>query len=341
MPLDLSKDIPLPAVRPVYGFRPWVGCVALSPDARTLVVGGPARKGGEPSKVVRLDVRTGTEVDELLVGNAPVRSVAFTSDGAWFAALTDDGLWVFCAETGLDEPPVQIAFGNGSALCAHPTKPLLMLYSATEECLLAYDPATRVQAELCHVSGSCRIVCSPDGRTLAVLSGYGNLAVVDLDSGEIRMGMLHPDKSFPPQDLNSAVFRADGAVLYVGGLDVFAVDVATLEARSLLRTEGSAYGLALGCGGAVLVVACANERTEVRSLSARLSFHDVRDGREIGGAWNGVAAPRDLIPFGSDQYLAVSGCPPSGPNEECPIILDFGSPNFGLGDSDPAWWAPL
>jgi WD40 repeat protein len=218
---------PIPALAKGIGapeghtFRPYVGrghdgmiyAAALSPDAKTLAIGGFLDAEGKESKRlwgdIRLcDVATGQLVRTLRGHASAVLALAFSPDGSTLASGSADGtvrLW-------------QVATGAPTLLGKHEKEVTGVAFAPDGRRLASSggDRAVRVwnlrerrqERELRkHEDGVTCVAWSPDGRTIASGSLDSTLRLWDAETGILRKSLPHDDF------VNCIAFRRDGAIL--------------------------------------------------------------------------------------------------------------------------------
>ena len=163
-------------VRALEGHSHTVGCVAFSPDGRTLASGG-----GWPDDTIRMwNTRTGEE-DRILEGHTGgVRSIAFSPDGGRLASASLGSIRLWDTRTGeqlrtLVHSVWRFAFSPDGKTLAVGGADAIEIWDAHSGEKLRTLPGLK---------GSV-LAFSPDGTTLAIRRGHHSILLCDVRSGEV------------------------------------------------------------------------------------------------------------------------------------------------------------
>lgn len=186
----------------------WADYLAVSPDGRTLA----HRVLGENSTIYLWNIDTRTKVGTLAAGRSAISLAAFNSDGTKLA-------------TGGAYQPVQIwDVASGAQIAALPPAQEMI-------------PGKAYPGELSFF----RVAFSPDGHTLATVSGSDGLRLWDLTTRRQVASLQVPDD--PVSLLGGLTFSPDGRVLAVGtnqGIRLWNVATRTLIPTRLPGASGHA-----------------------------------------------------------------------------------------------------
>ena len=193
-----------PVVAHTGGFSPSV--VAFSPCGQRLATGGA---GGA---VVVWDAGTG-KANHRMQGDAGfVCSLDFSADGARLACGSVDGLIrVWDVPTGA---LLRTMKGGGSYSVAtvqfSPTNQEKLVSGGSEIQVWDVDSGEKIK----YIVGRRFAFFSPDGRTLATASAAGDVQLIDVNSGEFRLGGIGHERS-----VSCGCFSGDGGKLASGSSD--------------------------------------------------------------------------------------------------------------------------
>jgi RNA polymerase sigma factor (sigma-70 family) len=275
-----------------------VRATALSPDARTLVLGGVERPRLK-SRAILYDAATGRPIQGLALADRHVDAVAFTPDSKTVAtAESDQTVRLWDVKTGREVRRLQAGQGRCDRLAFSPDGKILATTGFQRKVEL-WDIATGKQRTLAgQPDGRDHVFCfSPDGKTLATSAS---------DQPTVRLWDLAKGRQVRQFQANGGtavlVFSPDGRTLASGG--------ARVETKVLTRHPIRLWEVASG--------------KEVRRLSGHLFGVDAlaftRDGKRLlsGGAgtalcvWD-VGSGRDLLAFAEhDSYINCVVYSPDG-----------------------------
>jgi RNA polymerase sigma factor (sigma-70 family) len=293
---------------PVSFFRGQDPPLGLSPDGKTLAVGGVGKPG-----LRLLDVMTGKEVCRLNGHPHGVNAVAFSPDGKTVASTgLDETIRWWDQDTGKEirkatwrearayplSTPDRLAF----------TPDGKTLVSTGGDCTLRlWDAATGEQRQgpEGHEGGVGMVAFSSDGKTLASCS-YDDLTVRlwDVAGGRPLHALRHP------ASVRRARFSPDGRHVISGGGDgaVRVWDAATGKEVRALRLSDPAHGgrreqvtnLALSGGGKQVVSLSVGFGFKDAGQSYRLTTWDVATGkrlneREVTGDFLSAFSPDGVL----------------------------------------------
>lgn len=163
--------------------------IALSPDG-TRIVG--SRPPGAREEIVLYDTRSDEIVWTTATAGPAVSSVAFTPDGARIAVGEPHGARILDAETGRTLERLNSPRGQLRWIAQEPQGELLVVGAEGSEWIdigVGRGARTRV-AQLPFGLG--RLAIAPEGRRLAVLGAGGEVAIVELSDGSVRVLPLEP-----------------------------------------------------------------------------------------------------------------------------------------------------
>jgi WD40 repeat protein len=313
---ELRRFGPPAANNPMIGLRPpgLAGAglpVALSKDGKAIAA------SFDRVEVRLYEVATGKELAALKAGGAGVRGInglAFTPDGRQLAMLSPDGsvrIWDWANAkkevSSFTGPGNAVIFAGNSILAYSPDGKYLTTIkvdldnNTIVQALIIWDAAAGKEISSIPAGGGGRIaslspVFSPDSKTLAYVSGAGNITLVEAATGkEIRSWKCPPGSVL--------LFSRDGTKLYGRSfLDkaVLEWDVASgKELRKMpLATVAPERGT-LGGGNSILGLSSDGNLLALAGSNNALQFLDMVAGKEVGtGA--GSAAPMAAVHFTAD-----------------------------------------
>lgn len=230
----LPKDLPANVVRVLgagrlrHGDR--VNALAYSPDGSKLVTGskdGTVRiwdvgngrelmvyRGHESAKFSAEDAKEKEKVNVFRVAG-----VAFSPDGKKIASCGASEIHVWEADTGKvvatlkghkkDVTGIAFARKNGNKLASVSDDKRLMIWdvAAGKPTFTSDEQGTRIEA----------VAFAPEDNQVALVDGSGALAVFVLTGDKVKLG--YGGAAADARGLNSVTFAADGATLFVGGMD--------------------------------------------------------------------------------------------------------------------------
>ncbi|MBI1914161.1 MAG: WD40 repeat domain-containing protein [Planctomycetes bacterium] len=234
-----------------------VGCVAFSPDGKTLATVTHPSKGYKDA--LRLwDVATGKELCQLGIYKFACSAVVFSPDGRTLAVhsriLTECTIDLWDLATRKARRSIKTRRGTGTHLAISPDSKLLagagfgergaIWDMQTGKELAVLGPKDFVDFDPPAPHFTC-VVFSPDGKTLATSAFSGVLVLWDVPSGKRRADLVKHERT-----VDNVCFAPDGETLYSLGEDRLLVywDVATgkerksvdLRPQSVHRTSYSA-----------------------------------------------------------------------------------------------------
>ncbi|CAE6527442.1 unnamed protein product [Rhizoctonia solani] len=318
---DMQTGCPL--FNPITGHTDVVWSVAISPDGRWLV-------SGSLDGTVRVwNTRTGqTLLGPLQNENRAPSSVAISPDGAFFSAGFRDGtIQIWDATTGQ---------AVSSPFKEHSSEVMMLKYSTdgTRMLLYSYDgglcvfdaqtAATAMDLLPGHtmsvlsidvspdgkriVSGSddttslgfVSATYSPDGNSLAAISGTGDIYIYDSSSGSINLGPIEAKKGG-----KAIEFSQDGKSLLTGwrngAVDIWDVQtgqvVSSHQPQDTLDVLAFAFSPDLDC----------NVIVDLRFDSKSLRQRSTHTGERITGLFKGHTDWINTVKYSSDGCHIASG----------------------------------
>ncbi|MCY3760407.1 MAG: Ig-like domain-containing protein, partial [Gemmatimonadetes bacterium] len=170
------------------------------------------------------------------------QAVAFSPDGRYFAVGSKIGVWLY--DMGTSRPLLLLDSGDGAPEWVGFSADGTTLTSVWGSILTSWDLETQERIATVNPVGSFGSgPLSPDGTTLAVLSGGGTLWLWDIENGELS-ATLDP----AGQWIRCVSFSPDGHTLATGGSDgtVMLWDMGTREQTATFKGhDHHAYELAV------------------------------------------------------------------------------------------------
>ncbi|MFL6284942.1 MAG: TIR domain-containing protein, partial [Pyrinomonadaceae bacterium] len=291
-------------------FRGEIQDIAFSPSSEYFAVAsraaGPEDDASDQRSAVKIiRVSDRQEVGILNFGSV-VRAVAFGGDGESIATLSDDGLIAMWALTTKSEIWSGSAKQAVTAMTVSPDGRFLATVGDAVSVRRAADGS--VVREFEPSKQVAVTAFSPDGSSLAVGDGEGNVSLLDIDSGETRNIVTY--ESY----VVGVAFSSDGRYLASASFDGSAVltEVMSVKQAAAFKFPDSITTLAIspdaryltGGGGSAARVFNFAGGQEVTSVSHGIEVKSVafsRDGKYLasGGADNTARLspllPGDLI----------------------------------------------
>jgi WD40 repeat protein/DNA-binding SARP family transcriptional activator/tRNA A-37 threonylcarbamoyl transferase component Bud32 len=284
-----------------------VADVAFSPDPHRQLLA----TAGEGDGTLRLwNAKSGRQVGALHLGSVSTEllTVAFSADGRWLAAASDDGVVrLLRVSNGGSIARAQTTPGLPST--TYPANGLAFSPDGTRLAVATSEGTTRIWDLVkqrsperlllaTHGRGRWDLALSPDGRRLATV-GPGGIGIWDLETGRTRV--TSPAGNQPPSNPDSVhlAFSPDGARLAAGGFSgdsVLVLDATT--GRQIRAFPGQpAADLAFSPDGARLATV---------GLDGAVRLWDSETGAQLGTVAQPGASVHGVVFSPDGRRLATS-----------------------------------
>lgn len=305
------------------GHNSTIGCVAFSPDGKTLATAA----GGSSDATVRLwDLATGMLIRVLETNCLPITAMAYRPDGLYLRAVNQLGdVYRWNTSTGRHSNSVNLAT-KWRAFCGAFSADTSMLATGNwfDNNLYVWDPAKG--ALLKTLSGHQGPVAScaftPDGTTLASGSRDKNIVLWDIASARpLRTLSGHKDwvtaLAFSPngkvlasgsrdgdvriwdsstgnlmaqlsdkqfRGINSLEFSPDGKRVACGAVALTIVDVSSDMSLCTIAGNNAVHALAFNPVGSLLASGCASGTAVINNYATRTAVQSIGDRSSFASA---------------------------------------------------------